>query len=46
MAGPALGGLGGLRFASKHPSLFAGVAALAPSAEPKRAAGLVGYEPG
>jgi S-formylglutathione hydrolase len=34
IAGPALGGLGALRFAFKRPSLFAGVAALEPSVEP------------
>jgi S-formylglutathione hydrolase len=34
VAGPALGGLGALRFAFKHPSWFAGVAAIEPSVEP------------
>jgi S-formylglutathione hydrolase len=32
--GPALGGVGALRFAFKHPDLFAGVAALEPSIQP------------
>ncbi len=34
IAGPALGGMGSLRFAFKHPDRFAGVAALEPSIEP------------
>jgi len=34
ICGPAMGGLGSLRFAFKHPGLFAGVAALGPGIEP------------
>ena len=34
ISGPALGGLGSLRFAFKHPRLFTAVAALEPSVEP------------
>lgn len=34
VCGPALGGMASLRFAFKHPQLFAGVAALEPSVEP------------
>jgi len=34
VCGPAMGGMGSLRFAFKHPELFAAVAAIEPSIEP------------